>query len=637
MFLTITIGFLCPIGAIMEFLLKKENLGNKVLLVGAEISTIIALIVFLKSTGLVLLPSQQTSKLTAPSNTTSSQVSDRFNNFTSIASVSKEIATNGVHFVASHIPNISLESILGTESIILTSSETILVNTVLNNMRTGSLELPQVKDTNRYTCGGNPYSLLNPGDKIKFERLDNLSVEARLLASIASNSSDFAIQYFDFNQDGVKDFFLELKANNQFYLYLCDGQKMTFELITLQWPRAGSLKCCKDGYVLSSAIEDGVLCCNNGDYERVWLGFVGGKIQSVEYSFFEELEESNIVCDNDWFFTVEEVTPKWSFVSVHNKNKVRLIVLPTSAFKSQGFIWGNNVNVRSSPDKGNNVCYQLNNGAVVNIHEIKGDWVRLSPCFSSLSPNSIKYDDPQWVHSDYVKHIPPFKKKDVPDIKTKEKAKEVLLRMKKALVETDEIMSTTLKLAADAEKTGYDKIPKSKVEMAIEWKKRLPEMASSMNKAMMGFENGEYSKDSIALLEKEVVKIESVVVVLRNSNRGADWLQSHLNSLKNDKNVDETICRYISNAEELIRDMVQATIYNKYEIRKEDFLGRFEKIKSEVESCTINNYRQSSFVTSSVCDLKCMIDDSGVSLAELENFQYKAKKFIDSIPQDYSK
>ena len=59
MFLTLSIGLLCPFGAVLEFLLKKEHLANKVVLVGLEISLIISLFVFFKTTSIEIFSSPQ--------------------------------------------------------------------------------------------------------------------------------------------------------------------------------------------------------------------------------------------------------------------------------------------------------------------------------------------------------------------------------------------------------------------------------------------------------------------------------------------------------------------------------------------------------------------------------------------------
>ena len=159
-----------------------------------------------------------------------------------------------------------------------------IVSFLLKNIADNKLDLPTDKDFKE----NYRRSILLVGKKIVGK-----TVKERLVNALNNDSKDFAVIYADFNADGFKDVFIELKGTEgKFSLYYLDGKIKTFKPISFSWEIQGSVRettMFKDEAYILELCEKNILRCFYYDYNLAWLGFVNGKIRNVSLGFIDQL------------------------------------------------------------------------------------------------------------------------------------------------------------------------------------------------------------------------------------------------------------------------------------------------------------------------------------------------------------
>ncbi|NCB46914.1 hypothetical protein EOM81_07845 [bacterium] len=284
-----------------------------------------------------------------------------------------------------------------------------------------NMSLPTIQDVAQSTrCAD---------DEKKYAPLSELSPKERVSNVVNADGDDFAIKCVDFNGDGVKDVFVEVKEGEErFSLYFFDGIKRILEPITFSWEIQGTLSAStqysEGAYLLSFDDNDKqVLFCHIGYYNWAWLGYVEGDLRNVTTGVVDLEGGVEIVeCNENWYVTLKNLDEKWAHISIFRNGAETLEILPKKNFQSVGFVWGSNVNVRSGYGvdyKKKKVLYQFQNGAVVDIIDEQEGWFRVKPVLSSsqFTPSGFDSDKiAQWVKADFIRHIPPFSKNSKPNV-----------------------------------------------------------------------------------------------------------------------------------------------------------------------------------------------------------------------------
>ncbi len=233
--------------------------------------------------------------------------------------------------------------------------------------------------------------------------VDSLPIRDRIAKAIASETEDYAIVCTDFNEDGKKDVFIQLKDGTQFVLYWLDATRARLEPFKFVNYLETTQEILKSGcpFLMYLSGDNGeILKCTIAYYETASFGNVEGKFTKLDTSLACVEGETNFECDDEWSYNLDRLTDKWAFIrSKYHGGSEKLRILPRKEFESTGFVWGTNVNVREGYGenyKKFKVLHQLQNGDVVKIYEEREGWCRIG--------------DKEWIKRDFVKNTPPQKR-----------------------------------------------------------------------------------------------------------------------------------------------------------------------------------------------------------------------------------
>lgn len=240
-------------------------------------------------------------------------------------------------------------------------------------------------------------------NKSKDYFVDSLPIHDRIAKAIASETKDYAIVYTDFNEDGLKDVFVQLKDGAQFILYWLDCATAKLEPFKFYYCLETAQETLKSDFPFLMFLRGDnheILKCTITYYETASFGNVEGRFTRLDTSLACVEGENNFECDDKFSYNLDRLTEKWAYIRSRNHGESeKMRILPRKEFESTGFVWGSNVNVREGYGenyKELKVLYQLQNGHVVEIIEERDGWYRI--------------DTRGWIKKDFVKNVPPQKK-----------------------------------------------------------------------------------------------------------------------------------------------------------------------------------------------------------------------------------